>query len=169
MMLYVSEGTSGSFQLLMCQARSLVDPGFSLLLFHFFFVFFLFHGHMQAPSMVSLASENQSLVCRGMSSAKKCGSVGFGRTLEALLGPLPRCNDIMFQDQGSNGTTRSISHAKSLQRNANAQVHLNITKRKLIHFSNRTYLGLSKHGKAYVAQPRRAHIPKSLLELAGAV
>ena len=30
--------------------------------------------------------------------AKKCGNVGSGRTLQALLGPsLPRCNDIMFQ------------------------------------------------------------------------
>ena len=48
-----------------------------------------------------------------------------------------------------------MSHATSLEHNANAQVHLNITKRNLIYYSNRTYLGLSKHGKAYVAQPRR--------------
>ena len=99
-----------------------------------------------------------------MNSAKKCGSSGFGRTLQAPPGPLPRSNGIMFQDQGSKG---SISHATSPEHNANAQVHLNITKRNLIYYSNRTYLGLSKHGKAYAAQPRRAHIPQSLLELAG--
>jgi len=101
-----------------------------------------------------------------VNSAKKCGSFGFGRTLQVPPGPLPRSNGIMFQDQGSK---RSISHAKSPAHNANAQMHLNITKRNLICYSNRTYLGLSKHGKAYVAQPRRAHIPKSLLELAGPV
>ena len=128
-----------------------------------------YHGHRQAPSMVTFAAVSQELVCREVNSAKKCGSFGFGRTLQALLGPLPRCNGIMFQDQGSNGSTRSSSHATSPQHNANTQVHLKLTKRNLIHYSNRTYLGLSKHGKAYVAQPRRAHIPKSLLELAGPV
>ena len=56
-----------------------------------------------------------------MNSAKKCGSFGFGRTLQAPPGPLPRSNGIMFQDQGSKG---SISHATSPEHNANAQVHL---------------------------------------------
>ena len=57
-------------------------------------------------------------ICRGepiisVSESEKCGSFGFGGTLQALVGPLPRCNGIMFQDQRSNLSTRSISHAKS--------------------------------------------------------